>query len=88
MAKTAAQEWPEAFVKSIDLQTGGLGADALAEALKGELLSGGYEREVGLTADGRRWTLVSEEAPVSTHTPRELDRPVILASGGARHSLP
>ena len=86
IAKTAAQEWPLASVKAIDLAGGGRSAAALADAIVAELLEGGSDREVGLTAAGGRITLVT--------LPRGSDRdpsiavsgepPVVLAAGGGR----
>src|SRR5699024_6849603 len=64
LVKTAAQEWPKAGLRAIDLERGGREPAALAEALADELLGGGVEREVGLSADGRRITLKSVAQPI------------------------
>ncbi len=72
LAKTAAQEWPEASVRAIDLERGGRTAAALAQALVDELLAGGHELEVGLAADGRRVTLVAEATAIGA--PVRVDR--------------
>ncbi len=62
IAKTAAQEWPRASVKTIDLAGGGRPAAALAAAIVAELLEGGSELEVGLSAAGGRVTLATRAA--------------------------
>ena len=84
LTKTAAIEWPQAGVKAIDLQRGGLSAEQLADRLVDELIFGGVEREVGLRADGQRLRL--EAQPV--HEPDGeliLDAgDVVVVSGGAR----
>ena len=88
LAKTAAQEWPKTGVKAIDLERGDRSIDDIAEALAQELLFGGPEQEVGLTADGRRWTLESFAAPLADQagesvTPA-IQGGVVVATGGAR----
>jgi acyl transferase domain-containing protein/acyl carrier protein len=55
LAKTAAQEWPKAVVRSIDLAASDAAPEAVAERLAAELLQGGADREIGLTADGGRY---------------------------------
>ena len=54
LAKTAAQEWPLAVVRSLDIAAGDLSADEIADRLAAELLTGGADLEIGLTADGER----------------------------------
>ena len=86
LAKTAAQEWPEAGVKLIDLERGGRSLEALAEALARELLHGGSEVEVGLRTAGRRTRLASAFTPVDElplRTPVD-EHAVFVVSGGAR----
>jgi hypothetical protein len=85
LAKTAALEWPQATVKAIDIERGERSPETLADALAEEILFGGLEREVGLTADGARGTLVSVARPAEVATEPRLRRgAVIVASGGAR----
>ncbi len=84
LAKTAAQEWPEAGVKAIDLQIGDRDWPSLATALAAELLEGGAEPEVGLAADGTRMTLSAVLAPVEGGEVTVSEGSVVLASGGAR----
>jgi NAD(P)-dependent dehydrogenase (short-subunit alcohol dehydrogenase family) len=85
LAKTAAQEWPKACARAIDVETEGRNADALADAIVRELQEGGSLPEVGLSSRGERRTLECAAAPV--HTSRTPDLPagaVIVATGGAR----
>jgi acyl transferase domain-containing protein/NADP-dependent 3-hydroxy acid dehydrogenase YdfG/acyl carrier protein len=85
LARTAAKEWPQASVKAIDCERGARDADAVAEAIVGELLNGGPTMEVGLRADGTRVTLSTAPAPVEPGpTSRIGPNSVIVATGGAR----
>jgi NADP-dependent 3-hydroxy acid dehydrogenase YdfG len=84
LAKTAALEWPDVTVKAIDVDRHQRDADAIAAAIVEELLGGGPEREVGLSADGRRTVPCCIDADVPSPEPCVDDQSVILASGGAR----
>ncbi|MFT4976257.1 MAG: acyl carrier protein, partial [Myxococcota bacterium] len=84
LARTAAQEWPAASVKAIDLQRGERSASVLAEAIVAELMSGGPELEVGLTADGRRQTLRDVQTLPPTGESLLGADDVVVVSGGAR----
>jgi len=82
LAKTAAIEWSDARVKAIDLETEGLSVDALAARLFEELTQGGSELEVGLSADGGRWTLVPTlHHALSKSAPQD---EVFFVTGGAK----
>jgi len=84
LVKTAAQEWPKAGCRAIDLDRGGRSAGELADALADELLAGGAELEVGLSADGLRQTVVSQLVPLA-HAAASLPAgSVVVVSGGAR----
>ncbi|MHB8835940.1 MAG: SDR family NAD(P)-dependent oxidoreductase [Candidatus Methylomirabilia bacterium] len=86
IAKTAAQEWPRASVKAIDLERGGRAAALLAAAILAELLEGGSELEVGLSAAGGRVTLATARCD-SVEAPSVAalgERPVVLVAGGGR----
>ncbi|AKF05205.1 type I polyketide synthase [Sandaracinus amylolyticus] len=84
LVKTAAQEWPKAHARAIDLERGGRDAATLAARIADELVHGGPELEVGLRASGERLTLVSERVAVSS-SPSVLEAgSVVVASGGAR----
>ena len=84
LAKTAAQEWPSARVKAIDLERGRRPAAKLAAAIVQELVAGGDEIEVGLRKDGRRTTLASVAEPVVPVRSVVNEQSVIVATGGAR----
>jgi acyl carrier protein len=84
LARTAAQEWPAAQVKAIDLERADRDATALAAALADELLAGGPEREVGLAADGTRRILHDVRLPAPTGAPILGADDVVVVSGGAR----
>ena len=84
LAKTASQEWTGASVRAIDLARGGRSADALAEALYTELIAGGAELEVGLSASGERFTLQSFADAAAAGKPVFAAGDVVVASGGAR----
>ncbi len=83
LARTAAVEWPETSVKAIDMQPEGDDAERIASAIANELLTGGPEREVGLT-NGQRFSLRS--APIEVQPGQMPLGPddVIVVSGGAR----
>ncbi len=84
LAKTAADEWPSATVRAIDVERGGRDDAAVAKAIASELLFGGPEREIGLRADGTRSEIVGVAAPAlrpGSAIPRGA---VFVASGGAR----
>jgi acyl transferase domain-containing protein/NADP-dependent 3-hydroxy acid dehydrogenase YdfG len=85
LARTAAREWPRAAVKAIDCQRGGRGSTAVATAIVGELVTGGCTLDVGLRADGTRWTLADGE-PMAAPAPELPISPdaVLVVSGGAR----
>jgi len=85
LARTAALEWPTAFVKAIDLEGDDQKPEAIADCLAQELLLGGAEKEVGLRKDGSR--LVIEDYPLSYATEEPLkitEGSVVLVTGGAR----
>ena len=86
IAKTAAQEWPRASVKAIDLSRGGRPASVLADDIIAELFEGGSELEVGLGAAGRRVTLASVPLGIRAAQPVAAfgENPVVVAAGGGR----
>jgi acyl carrier protein len=84
LVKTAAQEWPQASLRAIDIERGDRGAEDVATAIVEELLAGGDEVEVGLRADGARTTLESFHQDVTAGEAVVNQKSVILASGGAR----
>ena len=84
LARTAAQEWPKAAVKAIDLQRGARAEAELASALAEEILSGGPELEVGLLEDGGRISLIDAAAPLSGGSCVLDQSDIVLVTGGAR----
>jgi NAD(P)-dependent dehydrogenase (short-subunit alcohol dehydrogenase family) len=84
LVKTAAQEWPKASLKAIDIQVGSRKVKALATAIADELLLGGGDIEVGLTDEGLRLTPRSVKAPIQTGEAVIGSEDVVLVSGGAR----
>jgi acyl transferase domain-containing protein len=84
LVKTAGHEWPLASLKSIDLERGGRDTRTLATALADELLQGGGEIEVGLTAQGGRSTLRSVNEPVELGQNVIQAGEVVVVSAGAR----
>ncbi|MEW5848464.1 MAG: SDR family oxidoreductase [Myxococcota bacterium] len=84
LARTAAIEWPTAAVKAIDVERGTRSADVLAGEICRELFTGGTTREVGLAADGSRWTLRSVVAEAAHAGVVVSGDDVVVASGGGR----
>jgi len=87
LARTASLEWTVGHARAIDLERGERSDQELAELLADELLTGGPELEVGLTADGRRWTLTDQPAPLGDGDEQGINLgadDVIVVTGGAR----
>lgn len=84
LVKTAGQEWPLASVKAIDLERGARAPEEVAKALAAELLEGGGEAEVMLSAAGGRFTLRSVARPAGAGAPVIGEGDVVVVSGGAR----
>ncbi len=94
LAKTAAEEWPLATARAIDLERGSRSDDQMAEVLFDELVGGGPEIEVGLRASGIRVAiddvlLPSPASAPSASTANTTDhtippRALFVVSGGGR----
>ncbi|MEJ2609839.1 MAG: SDR family NAD(P)-dependent oxidoreductase [Candidatus Thiodiazotropha sp.] len=81
ITKTAAQEWPGASIKAIDVAN----PDKAASLIVNELLSGGPELEVGFSATGERQVVTVEPCVVSDNTsPPVPPGSVVVVSGGGR----
>jgi acyl transferase domain-containing protein len=84
LARTAAQEWPQASVRAIDCARGGQDPAAVAEAIAAELLEGGDELDVALTPGGARSVLGTAPAPAARGASPGLGpESVVVVSGGA-----
>jgi acyl transferase domain-containing protein/NADP-dependent 3-hydroxy acid dehydrogenase YdfG len=84
LARTAALEWPLAAVKAIDCRRGARDERAVATAIVAELLTGGSTLDVGLRADGTRWTIAEQDAvAVPAESVLTADS-VLVVTGGAR----
>ncbi|MGH1345637.1 MAG: SDR family oxidoreductase, partial [Nannocystales bacterium] len=84
LARTANQEWEQASIKAIDVHRANRAPAAVAEAIVHELLEGGNELDVGLSADGSRCVLRSVSEAVEPGAMPLPEDAVIVASGGAR----
>ena len=84
LARTARQEWPDAAIKTIDVERGDRSPEALADALADELVRGGPEFEVGLSRAGERTTLQSVEVDAVPATMTIGATDLVVVSGGAR----
>jgi 7-keto-8-aminopelargonate synthetase-like enzyme len=81
--RALAQEWPDATVKAIDVDTG-LGAQTIAQHLVDELLSGDRCPEVGFTQAGRV-AVGLKAVPVAAAGASPLGKEsVIIVTGGAK----
>ncbi len=88
LAKTAAQEWPLAVVRAIDLAADGQSAAASAARLAAELLHGGADLEIGLPPSGERLALALVETPAQPGAPGSKpvvdEQSLLVVSGGGR----
>lgn len=85
LIKTARQEWPAALVKAIDISDHGSRSDTIADRIADEVVAGGPELLVALSADGARLIVEDVPMPISPGGSEESwhDR-VIVITGGAR----
>ena len=90
LAKTAAEEWPTASVRAIDLACADRAPQQIADALACELVHGSTDLEVGLQVspdpaiDGKRIVLESVPRSIVASKPVLEAGDIVLASGGAR----
>ena len=90
LIKTAKQEWPKASLEAVDIARGQQSVEQLAKAIADELLLGGGEQEIAISAAGERRTLKSSEAPLHASAEAEAFAApigrgeVVVVSGGAR----
>ncbi len=78
LAKTAAREWENGSVKSIDME------ELDAPRLVDELLSGGADLEVALKSDGQRYFICDRPAAMTSGEALLTADGVVVVSGGAR----
>ncbi len=85
LAKTAALEWPNATVRSIDIDAGHRDSTEVAEELVREIMGGGDDVEIGLP-EGKRIALdlVLEPSPGPRLESPLGEGDVVVVSGGAR----
>jgi malonyl CoA-acyl carrier protein transacylase len=84
LAKTAAQEWPGAVVRTLDVAAAQRSPAAVADCLADELLNGAADREIGLPADGGRYAFVSSDQVAAGGSAVVTPESVIVVSGGGR----
>ena len=84
LAKTAAQEWPAAELRAIDVERQGEPVAETARRVVQELLYGGGCLEVGLPRDGRRLTPSAKPADYGDGSLALPNGANIVVSGGGR----
>ncbi|HXQ74611.1 MAG TPA: SDR family oxidoreductase, partial [Pyrinomonadaceae bacterium] len=85
LVRTAALEWPNASVRTIDCERGDRDPETIAEVICAELFEGGSTLEVGLRADGTRTTLATVAMPAEPGVSSTLGPDsVVVVSGGGR----
>jgi acyl transferase domain-containing protein len=87
LVKTAAQEWPLAGVKSIDVDIRARDAHEVSDVVLAELLAGGPELEVGLLSDGQRLrpeSVADRSTAGDDSVLNDLRGKPVVVSGGAR----
>ncbi len=84
LSKTVAKEWPDAYVKAIDIQCINQSASEISNRLFFELVNGGPEIEIGLPANGQRLRIVSNRVKSNQHQPGFKKDDVVIVTGGGR----
>lgn len=85
LARTARLEWPNTFVKFIDIDCTEQTPDQIAEHLTTELMRGGNDNEVGIGLHQERVIVEDKQSLYESSQKLDLvDGDVILVSGGAR----
>ncbi|MET7305229.1 SDR family NAD(P)-dependent oxidoreductase, partial [Embleya sp. NPDC005575] len=85
LARTAANEWAHASIKTIDIDRAARAPQDIAQAIATELLHGDDTTDVALAADGSRALLRGTTEPVGSPQPLDLGPdPVVVVTGGAR----
>jgi len=84
LVKTCALEWPQASLKSIEIDRAARDPASLALAIVEELLAGGTQIEIVLTAQGERLGVCCLPRPLTRAAPVVDAGAVVVVSGGAR----
>ncbi len=86
LTKTVSQEWPDTACKAIDVERGDASREILSRRIVDEILQGGDDIEVGLTAEGERLVPVCTIAATRPMAPRATvsDGDLIVVTGGGR----
>ncbi|MDF1663194.1 MAG: SDR family NAD(P)-dependent oxidoreductase, partial [Planctomycetota bacterium] len=84
LVKTAAQEWPSATVRVLDIHCSDKNPSEIAASLATEILSGGVDREVALSQNGRRTKIHCSPVDAGGGQPAVNSDSVIIVSGGGR----
>jgi NAD(P)-dependent dehydrogenase (short-subunit alcohol dehydrogenase family) len=84
LTKTAAQEWPTAIVRTLDIACGDQSAKTISKRLLTEILEGGLDREIALDIADRRCKIQSQVQSASGGSPCVDKNSVLVVSGGGR----
>ncbi|MFE5563952.1 SDR family NAD(P)-dependent oxidoreductase [Amycolatopsis japonica] len=82
LARTAAQEWPDVVVRTIDCDTALQGAAQIADLIAAELADGGSTPEVTLSSAGRTVVTFEELITAPSGSDRIGPDSVLVVSGG------
>jgi NAD(P)-dependent dehydrogenase (short-subunit alcohol dehydrogenase family) len=84
LAKTAAIEWPQADVRSIDIATPGLSVNEIANRLFKAITAGGDLTEMVIDAHNRHLGFVTDINEITEHTKPFNEGDTLIVSGGAK----
>ncbi|SDF79019.1 Polyketide synthase dehydratase [Mucilaginibacter pineti] len=84
LAKTAAIEWPQADVRSIDIATPGLSNEEISERLFKVITAGGDITELVVDKHGRYLSFMTTAEAVTNHARPFIDGDTLIVSGGAK----
>ncbi|WP_296704872.1 SDR family NAD(P)-dependent oxidoreductase [Algoriphagus sp.] len=84
LAKTAKLEWPNAEVRSININCANKPADKIAMELFHSITSGGVEVEIEIDSFGKSYELICEVAAIENKSRGLNDGDTIIVSGGAK----
>lgn len=84
LAKTAAIEWPQADVRSIDIATPGSSTEEIADRLFNAITSGGDVTELVVDKHDRHFRFVTNVENVTDHSKPFKDGDTLVISGGAK----